>query len=188
MKNCKRCDKEIPRNNYCGKCYTLNFRERNPGRMEELCAKYYEENKNHVISRVKQYNKENSKQVNATHNEWVKRSNYFNNRYNTDIQYKLIKIQRARIHAALHGKNKSQTTQELIGCSTEFLKDYIESKFEPGMTWNNYSVNGWHIDHIKPISLFDLTDPDQLKEACCYINLQPMWAEENLKKSNKTIE
>jgi hypothetical protein len=186
MKNCKRCDKQIPRNNYCGKCYTLNFRERNPGRMEELCAKYYEENKDHVISRVKRHNKANPEACSRNHAKWAKDSDYYNEKYKTDIQYRLIKIQRARIHAALHGLNKSQTTQELIGCTTEFLKEYIESKFELGMTWDNYSQTGWHIDHVKPISLFDLTDPEQLKAACNYTNLQPMWATENLQKGNRS--
>lgn len=185
MKNCKRCNKEIPRNNYCGKCYTLNFRERNPGRMEELCAKYYEENKEHVITRVKKYNKENP-EVNAkAHAKWAKNSNYYNDRYGSDPQYKLIKVQRARIHAALHGKNKSQTTQELLGCTSEFLKSYIESKFTEGMSWDNYAIDGWHIDHIVPISKFDLTKKEELKKACHYTNLQPMWAKENIQKSNK---
>jgi hypothetical protein len=52
------------------------------------------------------------------------------------------------------------------------------------MTWENWSVNGWHIDHIKPLSSFDLTDTEQLKEACSYNNLQPLWAKDNLKKSD----
>lgn len=185
MKNCKRCDKLIPRNNYCGKCYTLNFRERNPGRMETLCAQYYEKNKEHVIKRVLKHKKENPEQTNISHAKWAKSSNYDMNRYRSDVQYKLIKTQRARINAALKGLNKSQTTQELLGCTTEFLKEYIESKFQPGMTWDNYAIDGWHIDHIIPISKFDLTVEDELKKACHYTNLQPMWWRDNIVKGNK---
>jgi hypothetical protein len=77
-----------------------------------------------------------------------------------------------------------QGFSELVGCSYVELRKLIESKFTEGMTWENWSVNGWHIDHIKPLSSFDLTDTEQLKEACSYNNLQPLWAKDNLKKSD----
>lgn len=69
-------------------------------------------------------------------------------------------------------------------CSNTCKNKQYRIKFQIGMTWNNYSVNGWHIDHIKPLNLFDLTDPNQLKEACHYTNLQPMWAKHNRSKSD----
>jgi hypothetical protein len=150
-----------------------------------LCANYYKENKDHVIARVKNYNKENVETCSRNRAKWGKSSNYDMKRYYSDIQYRLIKIQRARINAALKGKNKSQTTKELIGCTPDQLKTHIESLFEPGMTWDNYSQTGWHIDHILPISSFDLEINEELKKACHYSNLQPMWATENLQKSNK---
>jgi hypothetical protein len=53
------------------------------------------------------------------------------------------------------------------------------------MSWENYGK--WHIDHIKPLSLFDLEDPEQLKQACHYTNLQPLWAEENIRKGNRYV-
>lgn len=53
------------------------------------------------------------------------------------------------------------------------------------MSWENYGKNGWHLDHIIPLSAFDLTDPEQLKIACHYTNIQPLWARDNLVKSNK---
>ena len=62
---------------------------------------------------------------------------------------------------------------------------YLERKFQPGMTWRNQSRFGWHIDHIKPCSKFDLSDPIQQKICFNYKNLQPLWAEENIRKSNK---
>ncbi|MEM4726181.1 MAG: hypothetical protein QXG63_04505 [Nitrososphaerales archaeon] len=65
---------------------------------------------------------------------------------------------------------------------------YLESKFLPGMTWDNHGRNGWHIDHVRPLSSFDLTDPEQLKQACHYTNLCPMWANDNIRKSNKLLE
>ena len=52
------------------------------------------------------------------------------------------------------------------------------------MNWDNYGTK-WHIDHIKPLSNFDLTDKKQLLEAINYKNLQPLWAEQNLSKGNR---
>lgn len=153
--------------------------------MEELCSNYYKANSDTYIKRATKRNKDNPEAARIACRKYHKDNKYQRNRYHSDIQYRLIKIQRVRINDALKGKNKSATTQELIGCTPEFLKSYIESKFQPGMSWNNYAIDGWHIDHIIPISSFDLTDHDQLKKACNYVNLQPMWALDNIQKSNK---
>lgn len=71
---------------------------------------------------------------------------------------------------------------QAMGCSGQELKRYLESKFQPGMSWDNYGVHGWHIDHIVPLSSFNLSDPEDYKKACHYTNLQPMWAIDNIKK------
>lgn len=73
--------------------------------------------------------------------------------------------------------------EEIIGLSQSQLKDYIESKFIEGMSWDNWSVRGWHLDHIKPLAAFDLNNPEELKRACHHTNFQPLWAEDNLKKA-----
>ena len=65
------------------------------------------------------------------------------------------------------------------------FKMYIEGQFKDGMTWNNWSLKGWHLDHKIPLAFFDLTDREQLLHAVHYTNLQPMWAKENIRKSNK---
>ena len=78
-----------------------------------------------------------------------------------------------------------------LGSSIEELKLYLEKQFynhpttNEIMSWDNYGFYGWHMDHIKPLSSFDLTNRDQFLKACCYINLQPLWAEDNLFKGNK---
>lgn len=53
------------------------------------------------------------------------------------------------------------------------------------MSWDNYGLRGWHIDHIRPVASFDLTDEKQLYECFNYKNTQPLWAEDNLKKGSK---
>lgn len=71
-----------------------------------------------------------------------------------------------------------------IGCSSLELRRHIENQFQPGMTWENYGHKTWHIDHIKPISKFDLTNKEELLKINHYTNLQPLWAGENYKKTN----
>ena len=56
------------------------------------------------------------------------------------------------------------------------------------MTWNNYGYKGWHIDHIIPLSAFDLADREQFLKACHFTNLQPLRAEENFSKNNKILK
>ena len=65
------------------------------------------------------------------------------------------------------------------------MESYLESKFETGMTWDNYGYYGWHIDHI--ITLSSVSSEDEVYKLCNYTNLQPLWAEDNLKKSNKIL-
>lgn len=75
--------------------------------------------------------------------------------------------------------------EEIVGCTKEQLRSHIEKQFKPGMTWENYERYGWHLDHIIPLSNFDPNNFDDIKKANHYTNLQPLWAEENLKKSDK---
>jgi hypothetical protein len=104
------------------------------------------------------------------------------NLYNTDINFKLKSILRTRLYHALRGIRKKHDTMELIGCELSTLKEHLESQFKPGMSWENYG--DWHVDHIRPCSSFDLTKNEEQQKCFHYSNLQPLWAHENLKKSN----
>ncbi len=73
---------------------------------------------------------------------------------------------------------------EYVGCSVEFLKAYLERKFTEGMSWENYGRNGWHIDHIVPITSFDFSIEQQQFECWHFLNLQPLWEADNIRKSN----
>lgn len=72
-----------------------------------------------------------------------------------------------------------------VGCSLAELKRHLEAQFKPGMHWLNNTTEGWHIDHIRPLVAFDLTDPVQQRQAWHYTNLQPLWATENLSKGSR---
>lgn len=108
-----------------------------------------------------------------------------------DLNYKLRQTLRRRLSSALRaslkGGRKAGSAVQDLGCTIEFFKEYMESLFKPGMTWNNWGMGpgNWNIDHIWPISVFDLTNRQHLVLACHYLNMQPLWYEENMAKLNK---
>ena len=114
--------------------------------------------------------------------------NYHSERSKIDIDFRLANSLRARVRAAITANNgsKAYRTMELVGCTIEELKDHLEQQFQPGMSWENYG--DWHVDHIKPVSSFKNlgTDEDVQRQCFHFQNLQPLWASENLKKSNKS--
>ena len=83
----------------------------------------------------------------------------------------------------MKGITKSASTQELIGCSIEYLIKHIESQFESWMSWDNYGK--WHIDHILPCAIFDLSDEKDQKACFHYTNLRPLEASQNIRKGCK---
>ena len=83
------------------------------------------------------------------------------------------------------GAKKSQATAKYLGCTIAELMTHLENQFQEGMSWDNHGFYGWHIDHKKPCASFDLTDEEQAKQCFHYTNLQPLWAEDNLRKGAK---
>jgi hypothetical protein len=99
--------------------------------------------------------------------------------------YRIRQNLAARVREALKDLWKGGNTVQLLGCSTEQLKSHLESKFSPGMSWENYGRFGWHIDHVVPCSRFDFTEVMEQKKCFNYKNLQPLWWRENLMKGAK---
>lgn len=100
-------------------------------------------------------------------------------------QYKLRHNLRSRLRKTIHNRTHGLSPVRHLGCSIAELKANLESKFKDGMTWENYGE--WHIDHIKPLADFDLTNEEEFKEACNHTNLQPLWGKENLKKGSNVL-
>ena len=98
------------------------------------------------------------------------------------IEQRLAVSLRTRLNKAISIESKTGSAVGDLGCSIAELKVYLEAKFLPGMTWENRGLKGWHIDHIVPLSAFNLTNPEEFKKACHYTNLQPMWWDENIRK------
>jgi len=118
-------------------------------------------------------------------------------RLKTDLSFRLRATLRKRLWSALKnnktGRRKGGSAVRSLGCSIPELMIHLEARFynnpetgEP-MTWSNWTYRGWHIDHIRPLAMFDLTNPTEVAVACHYTNLQPLWAEQNLSKSRKIV-
>jgi len=108
-----------------------------------------------------------------------------NNLRKNSINYNLSDKLRSRLNRTIKGNYRAGSAVRDLGCSIPKLKEYLEKQFQDGMAWNNWSLGGWHIDHIKPLASFDLTNRKQFLEACHYTNLQPLWSKENLTKGRK---
>ena len=121
------------------------------------------------------YRKEKALEIAAYKKTWEKE------RRNKPI-FKIKRNLRRRVHHALKGNLKAEKTFTLIGCSAEEFKIYLESQFLPGMTWENYGPQGWHIDHREPCYLFDLTNPNQQRECFHFSNQRPLWAKDNMSR------
>ena len=99
-----------------------------------------------------------------------------------DPRHRIERSMRQRMFEVIRSGFKSARTMELVGCSSQELKEHLEKQFKPGMSWSNYGIDGWHIDHVKPCSGFDLSDPEQQRQCFHFSNLQPLWWHENLAK------
>jgi len=144
-----------------------------------MMKKYYADPKSHN-KRCIEYAKKNRNKINAYSRKYT--PIYFKKNPTAKIANNLrIRLNKA-LKDQLAGKQVSATN---CGCSMDFLIKYLEQRFELGMTWDNYGLYGWHIDHIQPCASFDLTKKSEQKKCCHYTNLQPMWAKKNIRKGNK---
>ncbi len=137
--------------------------------------KIYEVDREQELIRCRNYYKNNKEAVYARHKK------YEADRKRTDIMFKITKNLRSRTSMAIKYSKPGSAIKDL-GCTVAELKIHLESKFANSMNWDNYGE--WHIDHIKPLSKFDLSNAVEFKKACSFNNLQPLWAMDNLRKSN----
>ncbi len=112
------------------------------------------------------------------------RKNRHHERQASDPQYRLRRLLRSCLKQAIKHDWQGGETIARLGCSVAELRVYLERLWAPGMSWDNFG-RLWEIDHIQSLSLFDLTDPQQVSTACHFTNLQPLWALDNRRKWNK---
>ena len=184
-KVCKDCGEEkceslfFKKHANCKVCHLLKkkkWREKNPEEYKKQTKKYYESTKEEQSRKKKIWIENNREKYNS----------YWTKRKSSDPEFKLLSEMRSRLWLYLKKENfsKKNKTFDIVGCSPLQLREYIEKQFVDGMTWDNRS--DWHIDHIIPLS--SVNTEEELYKLFHYTNLQPLWAEDNLKKSNKILE
>ena len=125
--------------------------------------------------------------------EWARRNRskmteYIVHRHRGDPEFRLRRNLARAVHGYIkrHGGVKAHATIELVGCSRFELRCFLEKRFKPGMAWDNYG-KVWDVDHIVPCSHFNLQDKNQQRDCFHYSNLQPLFKEDNRRKSNRYI-
>lgn len=199
---CKDCrHKYRIKNREHTKKYNKQYNKDNVDKIKDLKAKYRENNREKIKNNRREYHLKNKNKCNKRSKDYKLKNkdkirkykkDYYDRKYFSDPNFKLQMRLRSRLREVVKGKTKTGSAIRDLGCSIDELRRYIESMFYKHpitgemMSWDNHGVYGWHIDHVRPLASFDLTDRKQFLQACHYTNLQPLWAEENLKKGSNT--
>ena len=155
------------------------YREENSESRKAAMKKWYLENADYAKARAKEYREANRQRMTDWSNQYRK------SRMSVDPVYKAAIRIRSLINIKIYcqGYTKKSRTFEILGCTYEFFKEYIESQFTKGMSWDNHGE--WHLDHKIPIATA-ATEEDVIR-LNYYSNFQPLWAHENLKKGCKVL-
>lgn len=186
---CKQCASEANRDRYQKNTTELNKKSRDyainhPEKIKEINRRSYLKNRVKVLAALRERRRAIPKGQRKKYPENVeKRRKRRYKRYWTNPETRLLECLRSRLRSAISSKSKRGRALDLLGCPLVWLEVHLESQFQSGMTWENYGPV-WHIDHIKPCAKFDLTNPEQQKSCFHWTNLQPLFAEENRKKSD----
>ena len=167
------------------KAYQCSWATANKDMAKAIQASWIKANPEKVKRAANKWRHSHPEKVKARQDRWRARNKtklvayqvrYNQRRLNSDPVFRIVTNLRSRIHYALKkGKGvKSGKSMELLGCSLQELREHIQGLWQPGMSWDNYGMYGWHIDHRIPCSAFDLTDPEQQKTCFHYTNLQPL--------------
>lgn len=184
LNTCKTCDSEKQR----------LYRKNNLRGVRERDRSYRRKNKDKINKRIRnrylndvEYNskvrKQNQKYREKPENRIIacNKRREWDDKHRHDPLFKIKKNLRRRVLLALNGGRKQDRTFNLIGCTPIKLKQHLENLFQKGMSWDNYGKE-WHIDHIIPCYMFDLTSLEQQEKCFHYSNLRPLWAKDNLSR------
>lgn len=171
---------------YCKKCqkqkrkilYTKSpWYKKNPEKHLINCRKSSRCYKLKHPEYIKQWNIKNKKRLQESQKK----------RWKQDPSFRIKMICRHRVWKALKNAKikKSDKTIELLGCSWNFYKSYLESLFLPLMGWNN--ISEWQIDHIRPLASFNLLIKQERFKAFHWSNTRPIWKIENQRKGSKWL-
>ncbi len=161
----------------CKECTKRYYQDNKEG-LKEYSRQYHQNNKESIKECTKQYHQDHKEQERV----------YWKKRHRENPKFRLNACMSSGIGRSLRYRNISKNGrhwESLVDFNLEELIIHLEGLFQLEMTWKNQGK--WHLDHIKPISLFNfesINDPE-FKECWNLDNLQPLWAEDNIRKSNK---
>lgn len=195
MKVCKKCG-NLFTSKSCSPCnvrrvklWVANNREKH----RAFCRKWSKNNRPKINAIQRAWRKLHPDKRTEYFRTWasknrVQRRQYAKRRLASNPQAAMAKTIRGRLtkvllRYSLSKKDIGLKTEELLGCTWKQIVEHIESQFVEGMGWHNRSL--WHVDHKKPICSFDLTNTEELKAAASYLNLQPLWSQDNRKKGGR---
>lgn len=163
--------------------YHAANRDRILAEMKVRNKAYYERHKEKIKAHVLKYQKENTAERTNYKREWSKRKAKQDPVYAMKLR---LRKMLARLYDAICMKRvRRSTTEAELGYTAQEAKSHIERQFLRGMTWENHGK--WHIDHIVPIGQFDITTDEGRKAANALTNLRPIWAKDNLRKSDAVL-
>jgi hypothetical protein len=186
--SCKECEsieyKKWKKNNKDKvKLQKQRYYTKYPQKKTDKNKKYGEKYKQREYIRKRKWREDNPEYVSIYYqNNKDKINKKYSIKKKDDPIFKLQSHYRSKLNKIL-GAKKTKRTFNIIGCTAQQLKEHLENQFIDGMSWDNHGLYGWHIDHIIPLS--SAKTEDELYKLCHYTNLQPLWAKDNLKKSNK---
>ena len=168
------------------------------GGKSESDKRHYLKNREKRLQYFSDWQKDNRDRLNDYHQKWREKNidkhreykrKYEKNRKDSDPLYKLISNFRTAIYQVLKESNVEKNGHyfDILGYTPEELINHLEKQFTEGMTWENYGE--FHVDHKLPISSFNIKEigDEEFMRCWCLDNLQPMWGEENIRKSNKVL-
>jgi len=177
---------DTPGRRYFGgkKTSDKKYYESNKEKISEYYSEWREDNKERLKEYQKKWREENRDKLRKT------KRDYERNRKASDPLYKLISNFRTAIYTVLKESNVDKYGHyfDILQYTPEELINHLENQFKDDMTWENYGI--WHVDHKLPITSFNIKEigDEEFMRCWCLDNLQPMWGEENIRKSNKILE
>lgn len=200
------CKKKAARDGYAYNCKVCNtkatqrWKQENPNRVRASELRCNAKNKAKIRERSRrrreqdpEYHRESGRRYKRRNAEahtryclaWAKKNNP--RKMREDPAFRMRTNLRTRTRHVMKGIDKTGSAVRDLGCSGEELRLHIESLWTLGMNWSTYGKGRgrWSLDHIMPLTAFDLSDRQQFLLACSYLNLRPMWLSENVKKGNK---